>query len=285
MRFRAPLVALVAAATAVTVTPDTASAVWLTDCTVTLSESTIYTTDGGSGRPTTAYADIDVSSSIVLPADYYIHISDDDGNSWTSLMQTSSGSGNTPAWSWYQWIGYATAGTVLELDAALEVTISISSYQTIGGGPSTCFATLTLMPNVAPSAPTDVTGSAGDGSATVSWTPAKNFAGQTFTVTSSPDGKTCSVEYPATSCTVEGLTNGTAYTFAVTTTTSGGTSDASADSAPVTPTAGDDGDLPTDGGDPELPATGAPTVSLIVASLLSIACGALLLRTRRRRTV
>ncbi|MEV8148591.1 fibronectin type III domain-containing protein [Arthrobacter sp. NPDC080073] len=95
----------------------------------------------------------------------------------------------------------------------------------------------------APAAPTAVTATAGNASATVSWTAPANggspissyavtpHAGATtlapVTVTGNP---------PATSTTVTGLSNGTAYTFTITATNAVGTSPASAASAPVTPT-------------------------------------------------
>lgn len=90
-----------------------------------------------------------------------------------------------------------------------------------------------------PSAPTGVGGIPGNASALVSWAaPASNGGSAItgYTVTSSPDGKTCTTT-GALSCTVSGLANGTPYTFTVTATNAVGTGPASAPTAAVTPVA------------------------------------------------
>lgn len=89
-----------------------------------------------------------------------------------------------------------------------------------------------------PDSPSRVTGVPGNQEVSLSWRPPTSDGGSQitgYTVTASPGGQTCSTTGDLT-CTVTGLTNGTAYTFTVTATNSAGTSLPSAPSAPVTPT-------------------------------------------------
>lgn len=91
---------------------------------------------------------------------------------------------------------------------------------------------------VAPGAPTIGTATAGDASASVTFTaPASNGGAAItgYTVTSSPGGITATGT--SSPINVTGLTNGTAYTFTVTATNSAGTGAASAASNSVTPAA------------------------------------------------
>jgi hypothetical protein len=93
-------------------------------------------------------------------------------------------------------------------------------------------------PPTAPSAPPPPVAAAGDGWATVSWSPPSSDGGDTitgYTVTSSPGGKTCSWTSGPRWCTVSGLTNGTSYTFTVKATNSIGTGPASPASNAVVP--------------------------------------------------
>ncbi len=86
----------------------------------------------------------------------------------------------------------------------------------------------------APAAPTAV---AGDASASVTLTPLAAGSATSYTVTSSPGEKTCTVLAPLASCTFQGLTNGTSYRFAATATNGAGTGPASEWSVAVTPAA------------------------------------------------
>lgn len=107
----------------------------------------------------------------------------------------------------------------------------------------------------APGVPTGVTVSAGDGSATISWTAPVDTGGiplTGYTVTGIPGG---SCTTTGTSCTITGLVNGTGYTFLVRATNALTSSADSGPSAPVVPSS----TSPSAGGG-ATPTAGAGTV-------------------------
>ena len=94
----------------------------------------------------------------------------------------------------------------------------------------------------APGAPTGVSASAGNGSASVTWTAPSDGGSPITSYTVTPyvagvpqQATTVTGNPPATSATVTGLTNGTSYTFTVSATNAVGTGQASAPSNAVTP--------------------------------------------------
>src|SRR5439155_255555 len=95
-------------------------------------------------------------------------------------------------------------------------------------------------PITVPIAATSVHAIAGNAQATVTWVPPLSNGGSliaSYLVTSNPPGGTATVTAPATSATLAGLTNGTAYTFTVVATNAVGNSASSLASNSVTPVA------------------------------------------------
>ena len=138
----------------------------------------------------------------------------------------------------------ATSTTLSGLANGSSYTFTVSATNVTGTGPaSTPSNPVTPSPPATPAAPTGVTATAGNGSATVSWTAPSSNGGSaitSYTVTPYVAGvpqqsTTVSGSPPATSTTVTGLTNGTSYTFTVSATNVVGTGSASAPSAAVTP--------------------------------------------------
>lgn len=134
----------------------------------------------------------------------------------------------------------ATAGSigcpVTGLTNGVAYTFTVTATNTLGMGLSS-LPSSAVTPRTRPDAPVNATALASNGSALVSWD-APPFDGGSpvigYDAISTPDGKTCH-SVGAHSCTVSGLTNRTNYTFQITATNAGGTSDQSTASAEVMP--------------------------------------------------
>ncbi|MDP9905360.1 fibronectin type III domain-containing protein [Arthrobacter bambusae] len=139
----------------------------------------------------------------------------------------------------------STTATVTGLSNGTAYTFTVTATNAVGmSPPSAASAPVTPTAPTAPAPPTGVSATAGNASAVVSWTAPGNGGSPitSYAVTPSTGGTalapvTVSGSPPATTATVTGLSNGTAYTFTVTATNAVGTSAPSAASAPVTPTA------------------------------------------------
>jgi hypothetical protein len=115
---------------------------------------------------------------------------------------------------------------------------------------------VSATPRTVPGAPTNITATAGNGKAEVSFTPPTDNGGNAisgYTVTSSPGNITATGT--GTTITVMGLSNGTAYTFTVTASNAAGTGSASEASNAVTPYRPSNGDSGRDSDKSSTPST------------------------------
>ncbi len=128
---------------------------------------------------------------------------------------------------------YFQSTVTLDVTSGTEYHFRVNRYGSTGGDVTLNweFATVGV-----PTAPTDVEGLAvADGQVQVRWAGSEAVPPVTgYTVTSNPDGLTCSWTAGPKLCTVTGLTTGTSYTFTVTATNSSGPSPSSSPSAAVT---------------------------------------------------
>jgi hypothetical protein len=137
-----------------------------------------------------------------------------------------------------------TSTTITGLTNGTAYTFTVAATNGVGTGPASA-ASNSVTPVSAPAQVTGVSATAGNGSASVSWTAPSNGGSAITSYTITPyigsTAQTATVlagSPPASSTTITGLTNGTTYTFTVSATNSAGPGPASAASNSITPAGG-----------------------------------------------
>jgi len=140
-------------------------------------------------------------------------------------------------------LGTATSATVNGLTNGTAYTVDVFATNTAGNGPASTRSAAVTPTATVPGAPTLGAVTAGNGSATVTWTAPANNGGSAITgydvrvFAGTTLFKTGPAPASPTSLLVTGLTNGTTYTFDVAARNATGVGAASARSAPVIPAA------------------------------------------------
>ena len=137
------------------------------------------------------------------------------GNGANALIDNYSGTtglwydlndGSTPAMA----SGYTTNGYVVEFGGQTNTVNSGTGFT----GTYSSSSTLTVTAPVAPAPPAAATATpSSNGAATIAWVDPQNVAGESYLVSSSPGGGSCTTTLM--SCVVSGLTPGVSYTFSV----------------------------------------------------------------------
>jgi hypothetical protein len=132
--------------------------------------------------------------------------------------------------------GSSRSTVINGLRNGVSYTFSVTATNAFGTGPPSA-ASNGIIPATVPDAPVITTVTAGDSSVTVSWSAPFNGGSPItgYLVSASPSDGSASVAGNQLSATVQGLTNGTSYTFIVTATNVLGSGPASAPSNPVVP--------------------------------------------------
>jgi predicted phage tail protein len=185
------------------------------------------TVTGGNAQATVLWT----APAIVVPplTDYSVQFSTDGGTTWTTATDA---------------VSTATSATVTGLTNGTAYVFRVAAINGIGTGPYTAeSSSVTPIAGTPPNAPTSLAATAGNAQLALSWT-APSAPGTSaitgYSVEYTPSGgsaQTVSTGSTATSYTLTGLTNGTAYTVRVAGVSAVGTGTFTAASSSVTPSA------------------------------------------------
>ena len=159
---------------------------------------------------------------------------DDDSSPITSYTVTAHHDGIDGPSTTVRGYPPAANAAVPGLSNGTAYSFTVTATNAVGPGKASA-ASVSVTPIGKPGAPTNVKGSAANGTATVSWTPPADTGGSPVTgysVTADPGGTTATAAGTDTSISVPGLTNGIPYTFTVTATNAVGTGPPSVPSDP-----------------------------------------------------
>jgi len=197
----------------------------VTPCTVPRSPSNIISTVS-NGQVSLSWTAPSTNSGSAI-TDYTIRYSSDGGLSWTTFPHTAS---------------TATTATVTGLTNGTSYRFQVAAVNGAGTG-SWSISTSAVSPRTVPVVPTGVTGTAGSGQVSLSWTAPSTNNGSAitdYTVRYSSNGGSSWTTFrrsasKAITATITGLTNGTSYLFQVAAVNGAGTGSWSSNSSTVTP--------------------------------------------------
>ena len=212
---------------------DTTSTTDFDDVTIAVPDANVTVPDAPTGVTGVA-GNASVALSWTAPAS-------DGGSTITGYQVTPyvSGIPQTPI----QTNSTATSYTVTGLTNGTSYTFTVAAINSVGASAESAQSGSVTPEPVVPTAPSNVGGTAGNASVALSWTAPASDGGSTITgyqVTPYISGaaqSSVATGSTATSFTVTGLTNGTAYTFTVVAVNAVGTGPASVASGVLTPTA------------------------------------------------